>query len=61
MKLLVNDSRIKAYYKDENFYSMDNKKVDESKIAQIFMSMQEFKEILQLQSDKRNKLKKKDE
>lgn len=61
MKLLVNDSRIKAYYKDENFYSMDNKKVDENKIAQIFMSMQEFKEILQLQSDKKNKIKKKDE
>jgi len=61
VKLLVNDSRIKAYYKDENFYSMDNKKVDENKIAQIFMSMQEFKEILQLQSDKKNKIKKKDE
>lgn len=61
MKLLVNDSRIKAYYKDENFYSVDNKKVDENKIAQIFMSMQEFKEILQLQSDKKNKIKKKDE
>lgn len=61
MKLLVNDSKMKAYYKDENFYSMDNQKVDESKIAQISMSMQEFKDILQLQSNKRNKLKKKDE
>jgi hypothetical protein len=53
MKLLVNDSKIKASYRDGSFYNMNEKKIEETEIAQVIMSMQEFKEILQAQSEKK--------
>ena len=58
MKLLVNDSKIKASYRDGDFYNINGRKIEEPEIAQIIMSMQEFKEITQAQSEKRT-LKKK--
>ena len=53
MKLLVNDSKIKASYRDGDFYNINGRKIEEPEIAQIIMSMQEFKEITQAQSEKR--------
>lgn len=59
MKLLVNDSRIKAYYKNGYFYSMNNDKIEEPEISQVIMSMQEFKEIFQAVSTPEKKVLKK--
>lgn len=53
MKLLVNDSKIKASYRDGNFYNINGKKIEEPEITQVIMSMQEFKEIAQAQSEKK--------
>ena len=62
MKLLVNDSKIKASYRDGSFYNINGKKIEEPEITQVIMSMQEFKEIAQAQSEKKTlKKKMKDE
>lgn len=59
MKLLVNDIRIKASYKDGNFYKLDGQKIDESTIEKIIMDYQEFKDFLQVQPTAEKKTKKK--
>lgn len=61
MKLLVNNFKIKASYKNGSFYDKDEKKIDESTIKEIFVDIQEFKEITQLQAEKKAKKKIKDE
>lgn len=57
MKLLVNNFKIKASYKNGSFYDKDEKKIDESAIKEIFVDIQEFKEITQLQTEKKQKRK----
>ena len=57
MKLLVDNFKIKAYYKDGNFYDKNEEKVDESIIQEIFLNIQEFKEIIQSQLEKKSKKK----
>jgi len=59
VKLLVNDIRIKASYKDGSFYKLDGQKVDESMIEKIIMDYQEFKDFLQAQPTAEKKIKKK--
>lgn len=59
MKLLVNDIRIKAFYKDGSFYKLDGQKVDESMIEKVIMDYQEFKDFLQTQPTVEKKTKKK--
>lgn len=61
MKLLVNNFKIKASYKDGSFYDKDEKKIDESTIQEIFVNIQEFKEITQSQVEKKVKKKTKNE
>ena len=58
MKLLVNDFQIKASYKDGSFYNKKNEKIDESKIQKIILDFNEFKEILKLKEEEKNKKKK---
>ena len=52
MKLLVDNFKIKTYYKDGSFYDKNDKKIDESIIQEIFLNIQEFKEIIQSQLEK---------
>ena len=59
MKLLVNDIRIKASYKDGSFYKLDGQKIDESTIEKVIMDYQEFKDFLQAQPTAEKKTKKK--
>lgn len=59
MKLLVNDIRIKTFYKDGSFYKLDGQKVDESMIEKVIMDYQEFKDFLQAQPITEKKTKKK--
>lgn len=62
MKLLVNDLRIKACYKNDAFYSIDGQKIDESSIKKVILDLQEFKDFLQQQTmEKKTKKKTKDE
>ena len=61
MKLLVDNFKIKSYYKDGNFYDKNDKKIDDSKIQEIFLNIQEFKEIIQSQPEKKSKKKTKNE
>ena len=60
MKLLVDNFKIKTYYKDGSFYDKNDKKIDESIIQEIFLNIQEFKEIMQSQLEKKSKKKTKD-
>ena len=59
VKLLVNDIRIKASYKDGSFYKLDGQKIDESTIEKIIMDYQEFKDFVQVQPTAEKKTKKK--
>lgn len=59
MKLLVNNIRIKAFYKDGSFYKLDGQKVDESMIEKVIIDYQEFKDFLQTQPIMEKKTKKK--
>lgn len=61
MKLLVNNFKIKASYKEGGFYNIKGEKIDESIIQQIIMDFEEFKKILQTQPEKKTKKKPKDE
>ena len=61
MKLLVDNFKVKATYKDGCFYDVNNKKIDEALIKEVYMSYQEFKEMLQEQQEKKTKKSKKDE
>lgn len=62
MKLLIDDTRIKVFYKDGSFYKLDGEKIEESMIKKIILDYQELKDILQSQTiiEKKQK-KKKDE
>lgn len=57
VKLLVDNLKIKTYYKDGSFYDKNDKKIDESIIQEIFLNIQEFKEIIQSQLEKKSKKK----
>lgn len=61
MKLLIDNFKIKASYKDGSFYDIDGKKIDESAIQKIFVDIQELKNITQAQLEKKSKKKTKDE
>ena len=61
MKLLVDNFKIKATYKNGDFYDMDGKKIEESLISQIIITYDEFKEITKIQPEKKTKKKTKDE
>lgn len=58
MKLLVDNFQIKASYRDGIFYDKKNEKIDESKIQKIILDFNDFKEILQLKEEEKNKKKK---
>lgn len=59
MKLLVDNFKVKASYKDGNFYNANKEKIDESLIKQIIVDYSEFKELLQTQLQPEKKIKKK--
>ena len=61
MKLLIDNFKIKASYKDGSFYDIDGQKIDESEIQKIFVDIQELKNITQAQLEKKSKKKTKDE
>lgn len=59
VKLLIDDTRIKVFYKDGSFYKSDGEKIEESMIKKIILDYQELKDILQSQTIVEKKQKKK--